>query len=73
MKKTIAAAILLSAFAASAGDAASRHSESGSYGINGVKERLVLKVNKSKSGSDALSLQVDLGEHKYDSAKSQTL
>jgi hypothetical protein len=47
----------------------SRHNESGSIGPNGVKQIVAFKINKLQVGKDTGYIQVDLGEHRYDSAK----
>lgn len=49
------------------------HNEAGNIGPNGVKQRVAIRINKTKSGADMASFLLDLGDHRYDSVKSATL
>lgn len=66
-------AAMFIAISANSQESASRHNAGGSLGPNGVKQRVAIKINKTKTGTDAASIQIDLGEHKYDSTKSAAL
>jgi len=71
--KTVAIVALLlfslEVFAASSGGT-SRHHGGGIIGPNGVKQRVALKIMKDgTAGKDMVSLQLDLGDHKYSSTK----
>ena len=57
-------------------DVESRHSTGGALGVNGVKEHAQVKIYKAASGKvskDKAFVQIDLGDHKYDSVKSEAL
>ncbi|HYG73571.1 MAG TPA: hypothetical protein VEK08_00960 [Planctomycetota bacterium] len=64
------AAMFLTVNSAFALSVANRHNEGGAVGPNGVKQRVTFKIMKDGStGKDSSSIQVDLGNHKYDSVK----
>ncbi len=68
MNRFVAALFLfsLSTFAA---DTLPRHNESGTVGPNGIKQTVDIKIMKGKTNKDQASIQLDLGDHKYDGKK----
>lgn len=74
MFRTLMIALFISATTqAVALDAIPRHGQSGTFGPNGVNQRVAIKINKVKIGKDLAIIQVDLGDKKYDSVKSKVL
>lgn len=65
--------VLVAVSTACAEEATSRHNEAGNTGANGVKEYVALKINKLTGGKDTAIIQVDLGDHKYESVKPEEL
>lgn len=68
--------VAVMALSVGAEDASARHGgidHGAGVGPNGVKERVAIRLNKAKTGADAASIQIDLGDQKYDSVKSTVL
>jgi hypothetical protein len=70
---SLISAVICFSVLAQESEAASRHNEGGSVGPNGVKQSIAIKINKLQPGKDIAYIQVDLGEHRYDSAKPEAL
>jgi hypothetical protein len=66
-------AIMLLPLCVAAQDAGSRHDEGGTTGSNGVKQHVIIQLNKTVPGKDSAFIQLDLGDHRYSSVKPDLL